>query len=240
MTKPATDTPPTVGEDNPALAAVADKLAARGLTVVPASELETQPRVETGEEAKARNAVRLAHYQARWGARLPVMYAHAKLADLESTPVADTPEAARKTMTWLASESSPTLILAGDVGVGKTHAAYAIGNTAVARGIWTEAWTVTDLLEGLRPGGELVGDPAPRSCRLLVLDDLGAGKATDWAVDTLTALVDHRLKTGLRQIVTTNHPYDTLVEAWGARLMDRLAYRWTVATFTGPSRRRGW
>jgi DNA replication protein DnaC len=218
--------------------ALAVKLRARGLEPVPADQAPPAERAEGPLEVEARRAVRLKHYAERWGKRLPAMYEDASLDKLAI--MTDDPESARKVTTWLAAESSRTLVLAGDVGTGKTHAAYAIGNAAVARGIWTEGWTVTDLLEAMRPNGDAAGARDVARCPLLILDDLGAGKATDWAVDALTSLVDARLRENRRQIVTTNLPYPALVEAWGARLMDRLAYRWTTVTLTGPSRRKGW
>lgn len=191
---------------------------------------EAFARTETPSERAARETQRLAHVRARWAERLPVMYADATMDD-----VADLD---RDVVTWLAKEASPTLVLAGPVGTGKTHAAYAIANTAVGRGFATEAWSVTDLLAALRPPGDADTAKAIRSASLLVLDDLGAAKASDWAVETITALVDDRLRNGLRQIVTTNHPYEVLEAAWGARLLDRLQYRWTVVVLAGESRRK--
>lgn len=214
------------------------RLAERGIE--PADAIEGEYRDEAGrlqvaetpQEAEARKRRQQGHREARWQARLPVMYERASMRDVDAD---DLP---RDLLTWLAKEASPTLFIPGPVGTGKTHAAYAIGNTAVARGIWTEAWTVTDLLEAMRPGGDAQGGGDARTARLLILDDLGSGKATEWAVDALTALVDARLREGLRQIITTNHPYPVLEEAWGARLMDRLRYRAVVAKMTGESRRQ--
>lgn len=224
-----TKTPPKVGED-PFLAKVTAMAREKGLDLEPDPD-DTTGRTETKAEKAARLAVVAANVKARWENRLPVMYAGATLDDVAADDLPTEP------LTWLAKDSSPTLILAGPVGTGKTHTAYAIGNTAVARGVWTEAWTVTRLLEALRPGGEPQAADDVRRCALLILDDLGAQKASDWAVDTLTELVDDRLKNGRRQIITTNHPYASLEAAWGARLLDRLRFRWTIATLSGESRR---
>lgn len=184
---------------------------------------------ETPEEAQARLQARQAVYQQRWLARRPLMYADASPADLDHGPARD----------WLNS-ASLTLVLAGQVGTGKTHTAYAIGNSGAAQGAWVEAWTVTDLLAALRPDGDARVAVDVRRCDLLILDDLGASKPTEWAVDQVTSLLDARLREGRRQIVTTNAPGAALEEAWGGRLMDRLAYRQTVQVFTGESRRRTW
>jgi DNA replication protein DnaC len=157
------------------------------------------------------------------------MYADASLTDLSDEQHA--PEVGG----WLGSGSA-TLMLAGSVGAGKTHAAYAVGNAAVTAGLWTEAWTVSDLLEALRPGGE--GAPGVREADLLILDDMAASRVSDFAQDALLSILDARLGNRRRQVVTTNLTYDAMAETWGARIMDRLAYRWTVVQFTGPSIRR--
>jgi phosphoglycolate phosphatase-like HAD superfamily hydrolase len=57
-------------------------------------------------------------------------------------------------------------------------------------------------------------------------------------VEQVVALLDARLRDGLRQVVTTNAPYDALVEAWDDRAMDRLRFRWVVIQMTGESRRK--
>ena len=43
---------------------------------------------------------------------------------------------------------------------------------------------------------------------LLALDDLGAGKATGWAVEKLEIIIDYRYVNGLPLVVTANAPID--------------------------------
>lgn len=185
---------------------------------------------ETPEDRAERKRLQAQNRATRWTSRLPVMYADAAMADLTDDQQGPTIQG------WLASGSS-TLVLAGNVGTGKTHAAYAVGHQAVAQGLWTEAWTLGDLLEALRPGGDPVALDAARSADLLVLDDLLAAKVSDWSVEQFTSLLDHRLRNRRRQVVTTNAGHAELAEAWGARAMDRLRFRWTVVPMVGESRR---
>lgn len=184
---------------------------------------------ETPEEAHARKVLQAQNRSARWRDALPVMYAEARLTDLDGEQHAETITG------WLGSGSS-TLLLAGSVGSGKTHAAYAVGNAAVAAGMWVEAWTVADLLEALRPGGD--GAAGAREADVLILDDVTASRVSEFAQESLLSILDARLRNRRRQVVTTNLPYGPMLEQWGARIMDRLAYRWTVCQFTGESRRR--
>lgn len=76
---------------------------------------------------------------------------------------------------------------------------------------------------------------------LLVLDDMGVEKATDWAVEQLTKLVDARVNAGLPTIVTSNLSLGQLAEQWGGisgeRLVSRLAGACERIEVTGVDRR---
>lgn len=213
--------PQPIGATIPA--SLRERLEAMG--VKPASEVEF-PRHETADEKAERLAARRAVYQARWEAQVPPMYADASWSDLDEAQRFDWPQ------------ESLNLVLAGPVGTGKTHAAYALGNAFSARGQWVQATTVVDLLTALRPDGDPSLAKAVRECQVLILDDLGAGKASEFAVEQMTALLDLRIREGRRTIVTTNVPEPDLEAAWGGRFMDRLRFRRTVHVLRGESRRK--
>lgn len=217
--RPAADAVAALLERHPHLKRAADLAAT-------ADPEPTQSIVETEDEFRERLAARRAVYQARWAAQVPPMYATASLADLDPA----------QAFTW--PTDALNLVLAGPVGTGKTHAAYAIGNDLSAEGTWCQAVTVVDLLAALRPDGDPSLARAVQSCQVLVLDDLGAGKASEWAIEQMTALLDLRVREGRRTVVTTNVPEPDLEAAWGGRFMDRLRYRRTVAVFRGESRRK--
>lgn len=185
---------------------------------------------ETPEQAVERHkAAALARAQ-HWLEQMPAMYAEARLDDLE-------PNVLAAITRWLEDDGT-SLVLAGQVGTGKTHAAYAVGHALLAKGLTVEAWTLSDLLAAMRPDGNPKASDRARECDVLILDDLGAAKASEWAQEQLTALLDARLRDKRRQVITTNAPYEALEAAWGSRAMDRLRYRWAVVTFTGESRRK--
>lgn len=185
---------------------------------------------ETPEQAAERIQRAAQARAARWLEQMPAMYAEADLGDLD-TPTYEA------IVAWL-SAGGTSLILAGQVGTGKTHAAYAVGRALLAEGVTVEAWTLSDLLAAMRPDGDPKASDLARACDVLILDDLGAAKASEWAQEQLTALLDARLRDKRRQVITTNAPYEALEAAWGSRAMDRLRYRWAVVTFTGESRRK--
>lgn len=188
---------------------------------------------ETPEEAAQRLERQREAVRSRWFRRLPVMYTGATGADLDEPLTIPT--------------GTLNVALAGGVGTGKTHAAYAIGNDLVREGrLSVEAWVVADLLETLRPSkpGDDMDEQRraihwARRANVLILDDLGATKVSDWAMETLLAILDHRLREERVTILTTNLTEAQLEEAWGGRILDRLRFRRVVRVFKGESRRVG-
>lgn len=189
------------------------------------------PHTETPEQARERVAHAALRLSERWRERLPEDYALASLDDL-------VPEVRETIERYLSDDRALTMVLAGGVGLGKTHAAYAIGNWYMARGgVWCEAYTVYDLLANLRPDGDPYTLDRVTNCGVLVLDDLGATKASPWAVETLTFILDQRVSRRRRTIVTTNVSEPELRAVWEDRLIDRMRDRSVVHLFHGKSRR---
>ena len=150
------------------------------------------------------------------------------------------------------------LYLAGQVGTGKTHAAWnAVGHWCLTTKIMPftprtqgiEGWStvgptviftrMTDLLDDLRPGD--YSRQRVRDCqnaKLLVLDDIGAEKASEWTQERLYSVIDHRYANCLPLIVTSNLPPAKLAEQTGERAASRLAEMCEVVAMTGTDRRR--
>jgi DNA replication protein DnaC len=152
------------------------------------------------------------------------------------------------------------LYLAGQVGTGKTHAAW------VALAAWCAAtgtiphggeaassdWPahgriapnviftrMTDLLDDLRPGDD--SRQRIRDCQhaaLLVIDDVGAEKPSEWTQERFYSVIDHRYVQQLPLIVTSNLPPAKLAEQVGERAASRLAEMCEVVVMTGTDRRR--
>ncbi|WP_199552782.1 ATP-binding protein [Streptomyces sp. N35] len=144
------------------------------------------------------------------------------------------------------------LVLTGPVGSGKTHQAYgALRRVAEAGPKRFEmiAATAPDLYGRLRPGGSMQGTEADlaRLCRipLLLLDDLGTEKLSEWTEEITYRLINARYNECLPLIVTTNYPVRAagqgqpdLVTRLGDRLASRLAQTATVIHIDGPDLRR--
>lgn len=109
------------------------------------------------------------------------------------------------------------LILKGKVDIGKSHLAIAICRRWLERGVPAIYTLVPATMDNLRSGFDLEGEESYRrqlqflkDVELLVLDDLGAGKVTEWAVEKLMIIIDHRSNEGLPLVVTTNKDLNKL------------------------------
>jgi DNA replication protein DnaC len=221
---------PMSSPERPATNAWRDRIPAAALAE--AERLGPLPKVqgESPEDRAERLAIQAQNRAKRWTERLPSIYVAARLNQVDA-------EYAPRLARWLSDPDARTLVLAGSVGTGKTYAAYAVGHEAVAQGRWVEAWTLHDLLVASRPDGDKDALENARECDLLILDDLGATKVSEYAQETITALLDARLRTGRRQIVTTNLPWQPIEDAWGRRFTDRLRDGLVAVSMVGESRR---
>lgn len=134
--------------------------------------------------------------------------------------------------------SAQGLYLCGQVGTGKTHTSWAaiaawcqatgtvlqpmeVGQSGAPQVIFTR---MTDLLDDLRPGDD--ARLRVRDCQradLLVLDDVGAEKASEWTQERLYSIIDHRYAECYPLIVTSNLPPKRLSPQTGDRVASRLA-----------------
>ena len=77
-----------------------------------------------------------------------------------------------------------------------------------------------------------------KKTQLLILDDLGAERETDWALEQLYEIIDYRYNELLPLIVTTNLTASELTAALGDRTSDRLRSMCKLLSITAPSQRK--
>jgi DNA replication protein DnaC len=135
--------------------------------------------------------------------------------------------------------SAPSLLLSGLVGVGKTHQAYGALRRIIANNptVEWEASAFAEFTASLRPGGS--GDiERYKTVGLLLLDDLGAGKGSEWVEEVSYRVVDARYEAMLPTIYITNCGTDELAGSLGDRILSRIAGSCTHVFIDGDDRRR--
>ncbi|MDP1571801.1 MAG: ATP-binding protein [Vicinamibacterales bacterium] len=171
-------------------------------------------------------------------ARIPRRYRHCELTNFEQS-YDSLREAHRKARAFI--DAFPVvdrgLLLRGQHGVGKTHLAVAILKAVVGqRGARGYFYETRELLKLVRDTYSSGGDETEMEvlrpvldADLLVLDDLGAEKTSEWVQETLGLVVNTRYSEGRPTIFTTNledgpdsGDPNSMVFRLGARIRSRL------------------
>lgn len=129
------------------------------------------------------------------------------------------------------------LLLFGTVGTGKTYAAAAIANEIMESGF---SAVMLSLVQVVNSGTDSFED-CIRNADLLIFDDLGSERTTDYALERVYNAVDIRYRTNKPVVYTTNLPLDTLKnpdDIRFARIYDRVLERCFPIQFVGKSRRK--
>jgi DNA replication protein DnaC len=107
----------------------------------------------------------------------------------------------------------PGLLLIGEPGTGKTHLAVAALRILINRGFGGLFFDYQNLLQKIRSSYDPASGSGDREAystaldaEILLLDDLGAHRITDWVEDTVTSLITYRCNHKRPIIATTNLP----------------------------------
>lgn len=111
------------------------------------------------------------------------------------------------------------LILVGNNGVGKTHLACSIANKLIENGTPVIYGTLINLLAELRNSYDTDNNISEmeiiklyENVDLLIIDDLGKERPSEWGLEKLFTVVNSRYENNLPVIITTNYNQNTLVE----------------------------
>ena len=133
------------------------------------------------------------------------------------------------------------LLLVGDTGTGKTHLAVATLKALIDKGHQGVFFDYQNLLDRIRAGYDSASGASDREAyrsaldsEVLLLDDLGSHRVTEWVEDTVTSIITYRCNHKKPLIATTNLSDDepgarvtdykrkTLSEVIGLRARSRL------------------
>lgn len=123
-----------------------------------------------------------------------------------------------------------SLALIGPIGTGKSALAAILLRLRIERELADALYMTTpDLLAAIKAtygprgeGSEPETIDAIKTTTLLVLDDLGAERPSEWVEEQLYRVVNYRYTALLPTIVTSNYPFAALKRRIGERITDRL------------------
>jgi DNA replication protein DnaC len=144
------------------------------------------------------------------------------------------------------------LLFMGSVGVGKTHLAVSILKGLTERGFKCLFYDLGSLLKEIQDSynpdthsSEMSVLSPVLNVDVLVLDELGATKPTDWVRDTLSNIITGRYNDRKTTIITTNYldqrrseRDETLEDRIGTRLRSRLYEMCRTVAMDGRDYRR--
>lgn len=158
--------------------------------------------------------------------------------------------ASRLTMEYPAVDRG--LLLMGTVGVGKTHLAVSILKGLTERGFSCLFYEFGALLKSIQGSYNTVSQTSELKllapifdAEILVLDEIGASKPTDWVRDTMANIINTRYNDKKLTIFTTNYlderhmeRDETLEDRIGVRLRSRLFEMCKTVVMSGEDFRR--
>ena len=140
-------------------------------------------------------------------------------------------------------EKNQGLLFWGDVGTGKSFAAACIANYLLERKIPVIMTSFVKLLEVIQASRE--EEPAILNrlgyAKLVIFDDLGAERGTDYALEKVYNIIDSRYRKSLPMILTTNLTIEEMkrdMDIRYSRIYDRIFEICYPMQFTGPSWRK--
>lgn len=135
------------------------------------------------------------------------------------------------------------ILFSGDTGVGKTYALFAVKNMMSngPNGAIYKNW-----VELLAEHKDLIGKTDTDSLieslfkgHVLILDDIGAEKATEWSTERLYMIIEKAYRKEHILLIGTNLDIkkDQLREVYGDRIVSRLTEMCTLVKMSGEDRR---
>jgi len=187
------------------------------------------------------------------GRNLAATFSNFQAAEPKQRKVLDAVQNFAKTFT---STSGGGLWLLGTPGSGKTHLGAAMVSKSICeRGLGASMFSLLEILammrarwgknketlsfwareDGLETSDQLIAHLG--SIPLLVIDELGVGRGTDFELETVFQIVDRRYALQRPTVILSNLTVQELKPALGDRSYDRLREGTTLLTLDWPSHR---
>ena len=149
-------------------------------------------------------------------------------------------QAVSESRRWIAEWPREGLLFHGATGTGKTHLIRAMGHEILTSHQTLLYTSVPFLLERLRPHSGIAMDDVLRlhiTADVVIWDDVGAEKETEWTLDRLYLLLDARYEADKPLLATSNWSPEDLRQQWGSRITSRLFEMAPIWSIKGPDER---
>ena len=138
-------------------------------------------------------------------------------------------------------DSSPNLLFRGGPGLGKTFLSACIAKVVSEKGfsvVYDTTVSVLDAFESQKFGRGDADESASKVRRclgsdLLILDDLGTEMSTSFSVSTLYTIINSRLTSGGKTIISTNLSPEEMRLRYSPAIVSRLEGEYVVLRFVG-------
>ena len=136
------------------------------------------------------------------------------------------------------------LLLFGDVGTGKSFFAGCIANALLDQDVpvlMTSFPTILNQLTGVYPEERVDFINSLNGYDLLIIDDLGVERSTEFAMEQMFEVIDKRYRSGKPMIITTNLTLEQLrnpPDLAHARIYERILERCAPILFSGENFRK--
>ena len=138
-------------------------------------------------------------------------------------------------------ESRKGMYIYGGVGTGKTHIAYAIYKQCQELKLKCRFYNSVDVLDKIRDDYKNSDTHNLQNILdfqgLLIIDDIGAEKITDWVLETFYRIINSRYENMLPVIYTSNFSLGELSERLGERIPSRIAGGCEIIELKGNDKR---
>ena len=143
-------------------------------------------------------------------------------------------------------DGNPSLLIFGNPGVGKTFLCNCIAKVVLDKGFSVLYMTAPEFFESAMQRFHSNNDDSSENdsyaltCSLLIIDDLGVERNSEYALGIIFSVIDRRIRSGRPLIITTNLPLkeiknETMLDK--RRIYDRILEMCTPMYVGGTSKR---
>jgi len=225
LTNPPTGYPWDMMASSKLEARIAAIIAERGIQPATDEQMEAKEREIRQEMADRKAQILLGRLDARYREAIP--RTAESVAWLKRYLAAETPQ-----------DRGRGLVLLGPTRAGKTWEAAAIARALLVRHrIPVQFVEAPEMMAALRPNAEGASDIGQfMAAPVLIIDDLGAERTSEWTAEQLFRLAHYRDVHCLPTIFTSNLEGAQLRERYGDRVINRLVEGATLIRLVSPER----